>query len=355
VDGTAIVVTNGRFGTLAAKTAHGLIRDGDRYRIVGVIDPAHAGRDAGEVLDGRHRGIAFFESIESMLASGAPRPNYCVVGIATPGGRLVPELQETLLAALRAGISIVNGLHQLASDVPALAQAARERGLEIVDVRKPRRREDLHFWSGAVQDVPAPRLAVLGADCATGKRTTARLLRDACRRAGLRAELIFTGQTGWMQGVRHGFILDSTPNDFVAGELENAIVSCYRETTPDLILLEGQAALRHPAGPCGAEFILSGGAKGVVLQWAPGRQYYDGLARIRYQIPSIEGDIELIRLYGARVLSLALNGEGLDREALAETQRTMQERLGIPVVHPLEGLDPLVPVVREFLEDVRPA
>ena len=92
-------------------------------------------------------------------------------------------------------MSIVNGLHQLACDVPAIAEAARARGVTIVDVRKPRPKDELHYWSGAIQGVSAPRLAVLGADCASGKRTTARLLRDACRGAGIRAELIFTGQT----------------------------------------------------------------------------------------------------------------------------------------------------------------
>ena len=40
---------------------------------------------------------------------------------------------------------------------------------------------------------------------------------------------ITSGQTGWMQGGKYGFILDSTVNDFVSGELEKAIVECDRE------------------------------------------------------------------------------------------------------------------------------
>ena len=35
--------------------------------------------------------------------------------------------------------------------------------------------------------------------------------------------MIYTGQTGWLQGGEYGFIFDSTLNDFVSGELENAI------------------------------------------------------------------------------------------------------------------------------------
>ena len=68
-----------------------------------------------------------------------------------------------------------------------------------------------------------------------------------------------------MQGYSHGFLFDSVPNDFVAGELEHAIVSCATELDPDLIVLEGQSSLRNPSGPAGSEFLLSAGARGVSL------------------------------------------------------------------------------------------
>ena len=81
---------------------------------------------------------------------------------------------------------------------------------------------------------------------------------------GIRTELVFTGQTGWMQGAPFGFIFDSIPNDFVSGELERAILDCVREDAPDVLFLEGQSALRNPSGPCGSELILSGAARGVI-------------------------------------------------------------------------------------------
>ena len=106
-------------------------------------------------------------------------------------------------------MTLVSGLHELAGDDPAIAAAAARGGARIVDVRRPRPVRELRFWTGAIAEVRAPRLAVLGTDCALGKRTTARLLVEACRRAGIRAEMIYTGQTGWMQGgtlrLRAGF------------------------------------------------------------------------------------------------------------------------------------------------------
>ncbi|MGD9332924.1 MAG: hypothetical protein PVJ53_16540, partial [Desulfobacterales bacterium] len=56
-DGNAIVYCEGAFNTTNGKTAHGLVRFTDRYRVLAVIDARWAGRDAGEVLDGRANGI----------------------------------------------------------------------------------------------------------------------------------------------------------------------------------------------------------------------------------------------------------------------------------------------------------
>ena len=91
--------------------------------------------------------------------------------------------------------------------------------------------------------------------------------------------MVYTGQTGWLQGYPHGFIFDATPNDFVCGELEGAILECARELEPEVIFIEGQAALRNPAGPCGSEMIISAGASGVILQHAPARKYVEDYER----------------------------------------------------------------------------
>jgi uncharacterized NAD-dependent epimerase/dehydratase family protein len=157
-----------------------------------------------------------------------------------------------------------------------------------------------------------------------------------------------------MQGADYGVILDCLPNDFVAGELEHAVVSCFRERCPDLMILEGQSALRNPAGPCGAELLLSAGAKGVILQHAPGRLFYDDFEEGGFRIGDLAEEVELIRLYGSLVLAVTLNSEKLDREALFRHRDELEKRLALPVVCPLEqGVDSLVPVVKRFVEESR--
>jgi uncharacterized NAD-dependent epimerase/dehydratase family protein len=352
VDGTAIVLCNGMFATVNGKTAHGLVRGSDRYRILAVVDSPTAGRDAGEVLDGIRRGIPIFASLDEALARLPEKPDYAVVGVATHGGRMTAAIRESLAEALEKGLSIVNGLHEFASDVEELALLARSNGATITDVRKVKPRRDLHFWTGEILKLATPRIAVIGTDCALGKRTTTKLLVEACRRGGLAAEWIATGQTGWLQGAPFGIVLDALPNDFVTGELEHAILSCARELSPEVILLEGQSALRNPSGPCGSELILSGAARGVILQHAPGRVFFEGHEEQGCRIPPVEEEIELVRLLGARTLALALNGESLTAEELREKRLDLERRLGIPAALPLEeGVDLLVPVVRDYLRE----
>jgi uncharacterized NAD-dependent epimerase/dehydratase family protein len=161
--------------------------------------------------------------------------------------------------------------------------------------------------------------------------------------------MIYTGQTGWLQGGRYGFILDSTINDFVSGELEYAIVQCYIETGADIIFLEGQSALRNPSGPCGLEFLLSGNARHAVLVFAPGRKYYDNEPHWG-EIPDVRSEISLYRMLGTSVIALAMNTEGLAGNEAVLLQKELEEELGIPVLLPVqEGVEKLIPVLRKLI------
>ncbi len=350
----AIVLASGNFRRPNGKGAHGLVRGSDRFRILAVVDDTCAGQDAGELLDGERRNIPMVASIDEALDTATEPPHYAIVGIATHGGRFTPELRALILTAVGRGLSLVNGLHDAASDDPEIAAVAARHRVQLIDLRKSKPKRELHFWTGEIASVKAPRVAVLGTDCALGKRTTTRFLVEALNRAGVRAEMIYTGQTGWMQGARYGLILDCIANDFVSGELEHALVSCDREVGPDVMVIEGQSALRNPSGPCGAELLVSGGARAVVLQHAAGREFFEGYESQGLRIPSLESEIELIGHYGARTLAITLNGHHLGADALAAEQARLEATLGLPVIRPLEeGVDALVPLVKDFAEAER--
>ncbi|HEY1010908.1 MAG: DUF1611 domain-containing protein [Daejeonella sp.] len=342
----ALVLTGGLLHTSDAKTAHGLIRESKRFQIVGFVDSVNAGRDAGEVLDGLRRNLPVFASLEDAMQT---KPEYCIVGVATTGGIFPESMLTDIKTAIRNGLSVVNGLHDYLNDRPEMLELAKEYHVELIDIRRPKNRADLHFWTGEIKKLKTPVIAMLGTDCSLGKRTTTRFILKACADHNIHAEMIYTGQTGWLQGGKYGFVFDSTLNDFVGGEMEHAILTCVRETAPDVVLIEGQAALRNPSGPCGSEMLISGNAKHVVLVHAPKRKYYEHDPAWG-AIPGLTSEIELIRLYGSKVIAIALNTEDCSQEEAIAFKEEFHRKYKLPVMLPLEkGCDELIPLIKELI------
>lgn len=347
----AIVITAGYLDSDSGKTAHGLIRGTERFNIIGVIDEDQAGKDAGEVLDGKKRNIPVYASIPDFIKNSPEKAKYCVIGVATKGGVIPDSMRSMLKEALENGLSLVNGLHDYASDHEELANLAKAKGLEIIDVRKPKKFKDLHFWHGDIAKVKCPKVAVLGTDCALGKRTTTRFLVEAMRKAGYKAEMIYTGQTGWMQGAKYGFIFDSTLNDFISGEMEHAVVQCWEEAKPDIIFIEGQSSLRNPSGPAGAEWIISAAADAAVLQHNPARKQYKGMENYPAYLPAVKDEIELIKIYGAPTVAVTINTMKMTEADARKEAANYEKELGIPAILPLEdSVQSLVPIFEKLIK-----
>ena len=347
-DGNAIVYCEGAFGTTNGKTAHGLVRRSHRYRVLSIVDSIQAGRDAGEVLDGRAAGISVETSVDAAhdaaLQAGLT-PSHLVVGLAPDGGRLPAGARKDILRAISLGMNVDCGLHDFLSEDPEMVGAAGRHNVEIRDIRKPPPRSALHFFSGKIEEVDSLTVALLGTDSAVGKRTTAWLLVEALERAGISADLIGTGQTAWMQGARYGIILDSLINDFVAGEIEHAVWSAWNERRPDVIVVEGQGSLMNPAYPGGFEILAAARPDVIILQHAPARIEYDGFPG--YPIQPIEHQIQALELIsGTPVVAITVNHEDIDPDRVAETCRKLGERVSLPAVDVLtQGADGLVSVL----------
>ncbi|HNP21646.1 MAG TPA: DUF1611 domain-containing protein [Panacibacter sp.] len=343
----AIVITNGFLDVTDAKTAHGLIRGTDRFTIAAVIDPVHAGKDAGEVLDGKHRSIPVFATATEVM-DAISDIQYCIIGVATHGGVLPPEFISIIEECIQHRISIVNGLHECLTEHANIVALAKQYDVELIDIRRPKKRSELHFWHGDINKVDVPVIAVLGMDCAMGKRTTCRMVMQACAAENIKAEMIYTGQTGWLQGGEYGFIFDTTLNDFISGEIEHAVVTCWKEAKPDVIMIEGQSALRNPSGPCGSEFLVSGNARYTILVHAPKRVYFDHAPEWG-KIAPVQSEIDLIAMYGSQVIAVALNTEMCTEEEAFTFQKQYEEALGIPVLLPIqEGVSKIVPVIKSL-------
>jgi uncharacterized NAD-dependent epimerase/dehydratase family protein len=338
-EGDAIVYCEGGFGTTYGKTAHGLARFSRRYRVRAVVDSTLASRDAGECLDGDANGIpvvaSIAEGIQAATSSGVPA-THLVFGLAPDGGRLPGFARADILTALRSGLNVDAGLHDFLSDDPELAAAAREFGVVIRDIRRGPPHGELHGFTGKIEEVTSKIIAVLGTDSAIGKRTTAVRLVQAFEAAGIRAELIGTGQTSWLQGVRYCIVEDALVSDFMAGEIEHVVWSAWHEQHPDVIVLEGQGSLMNPAYPGGYELLAAGRPHLVVLQHAPTRSSYDGFPA--YPLHPLARQIAAIEMVSDRpVGAITLNHEGLARDEIPKVLAEISADTGLPAFDVLVG------------------
>jgi uncharacterized NAD-dependent epimerase/dehydratase family protein len=351
-DGNAIVYCEGAFNTTNGKTAHGLVRYTERYRVLSVVDSRYAGRDAGEVLDGQESGILVFPDVHTAVReareAGTPA-GYLVVGLAPDGGRLSAGAREDVKKCISMGLNVDCGLHDFITEDTELAELAAGKGVTLRDVRKPPPRSELHFFSGKIEEVDSFRIAVLGTDSAVGKRTTAWLLVRGLREIGRTAELIGTGQTAWMQGARYSVLFDSLINDFVSGEIEHAVWSAWSDLKPGVLVIEGQGSLMNPAYPGGFEILAAGRPHVVVLQHAPARKDYDGFPG--YPVHPLSRQIQAVEVIsGKPVVAVTINHENIPPGRIHDVASEITRQTGLPtfdILHQgiggmLEALEPYI-------------
>jgi uncharacterized NAD-dependent epimerase/dehydratase family protein len=356
-EGNAIVYCEGAFGTTNGKTAHGLVRRSDRYILLSVVDSTCAGTDAGALLDGAPSGTPIYPDIQTAVAdaqrAGMPA-THLVIGLAPDGGRMSAVCHKGVVQGIQLGLNVVSGLHDFISEDQRLVALAKQQGVTLHDVRKTPPRDQLHAFTGKIEDVDSLKVALLGTDSAVGKRTTAWALVDALNEARYTAELIGTGQTAWLQGARYSIILDSLINDFVAGEIEHAVWSAWDDLGPDVIVVEGQGSLMNPAYPGGHEILAAARPDVIILQHAPARKEYDGFPG--YPLHAVETQIEAVQLLsGKPVVAITLNHENLSDQELEAAVAQLRTTTGLPVCDVLRhGVGPVIDGLTPLLEKSEP-
>ncbi len=331
---TAIVYCEGNFGGIDGKTANGLVRHSEKYTILSIIDSKRTGQDTGLVLDDEPNGIPIVRNLKDALEQARSVPDYFIFGIAPASGMLSQTERKIVLKAIEQGMNIVNGLHEFLNDDPEFAAASFRSNVVIRDVRKPRPKKDLRVFSGRISEVTCPRIAVLGTDCAIGKRTTATILAKSLVKLGIKAVMIGTGQTGLIQGARYGLALDAVPSQFCAGELEATIVEAFEREEPDVIIVEGQGSLSHPAYSTSSFIIRGSCPDGVILQHAPKREFRCDFDRMK--MPNPASEINLIETFAStKVIGLTINHEHMTHEEVSSSIIHYEKELSIPVTDAL--------------------
>ena len=303
-----------------AKTAHGVIAYGEDD-VVAVIDHDAAGKRVRDVLPHLGSDAPIVGTMEEALAY---HPTSLLIGTAPIGGALPNAWRNEILRAIAAKLEIVSGLHDMLGEDQEFVQAARASGTEIWDVRKP---PATPIFSGAVYDVKPPIMLMVGNDCAVGKMTVALELARAAREAGKSAAFVPTGQTGIMIA-GWGTSIDRVIADFAPGATE-ALVLEAASRNPDVIIVEGQGSINHPAyAPVTLALMYGAAPDALVLVVDPTKTTVEG-----YDTPTL-GYRELIRIHEsllatvkpARIAGIALNTRKLDDAAArAEIERAKAE------------------------------
>jgi uncharacterized NAD-dependent epimerase/dehydratase family protein len=315
------ILAPGEFAGRAAKTAHGVIAYSPDVTVA-VVDPEHAGRRVRDVVPYLQSDAPIVPSVRAALAL---EPTALLIGVAPPGGALPAGWRGEIRDALRAGLEIVNGLHQTLADDPEFAALAAGGG-RIWDVRVP---PPVPLFSGRAYGVKARVVLTVGSDCAVGKMTAALELTRAARTRGADARFAATGQTGIMIAGR-GIAIDRVIADFASGAAEELVAA---DGDADLVFVEGQGGINHPAFGAVTLALLYGAAPdALVLVHLATRTHAEGFSTplLSYAelIRSYEGLCAAVK--PARVAGIALNTYGLSDAQAQRAIAAARDETGLP-------------------------
>jgi len=134
--------------------------------------------------------------------------------------------------------------------------------------------------------------------------------------------------------------------------LKVEIWRAWQNEKPDVILVEGQGSISHPAYVCGSRAILAGSQPdGVVLQHAPARKYrHYREDEIHWPMPTIEHERDLIKLYsGADVIGIGINPEDLSKKEKREYIEEYEEKFEVPAADVFEEPEKIAEAIIEMI------
>lgn len=275
-----------------------------------------------------------------MAQAAAAGARTLVLGIASAGGRLGPDLVEDAAAALAAGMNVAAGLHERLRNEPRLVAMAAERGLQLFDVRDPP--ADLTVGKGYPRS--GRRLLTVGTDCSVGKMFSTLALTRALKDRGIAADFRATGQTGILIA-GEGIPVDAVVSDFISGAIER-LAPARHDGGWDVI--EGQGSLFHPSFAGVSLGLLHGAqAKALVLCDEPGRAHMRGIpGRVTPSLAeTLERNLEAARVTSPDVeaVGVCLNTSGLDRSEARRLCARTEDELGLPCTDPVAfGVEPII-------------
>jgi uncharacterized NAD-dependent epimerase/dehydratase family protein len=318
-----------------AKTAIGLLRYSSD-EIVAVLDEETAGKSVSDFLDD----VSDAPIVES-LDQVPGNVDALFIGVSPIGGGFNEEWRHDIRSALKRGCSVYSGLHYFLSEDEEFSSLAEQYGGPIHDVRQ--QPPDLSVNKGRVKNLDAEIVLTVGTDCATGKMTTTLELVAKARERGIDAAFVPTGQTGVMIS-GGGIVIDRSISDFAAGAVEQL---CLERSNHDLLFVEGQGSIVHPAYSGVTMSLLHGSMPDkLILCHNPSRDTIAGYDN--FPLPPVS---QIARLYqdsaspicDTELVAGTVNTQSLSTEDADDAVETFETEINAPATDPLRfGVGPIM-------------
>jgi uncharacterized NAD-dependent epimerase/dehydratase family protein len=252
-----------------------------------------------------------------------------MIGVAPTGGKLDSAWRPALLEAIAAGLDLEAGLHTELSADDELREAAARAGVQLRDLRAAP--ADLTVPKGPYSRPDSVQVVhSVGSDTVIGKKVVTLELDRVARERGERSVYVPTGQTG-VAIAGWGIAVDHVISDYVAGAGERLVLEAAERG--DLLFVEGQGALFHPAYSGVTLGLLHGSAPDqLVLVHKAGAQTIRNYPEL--PIPPLTElvaayELATSRVRPAKVTAIALNTSMLDENDARAAVEAAQEETGL--------------------------
>ncbi len=317
----AILLHDGVKGS-HGKTGLAYLRYG-QAAIATVIDAQTAGKSLKEVA-GITKEIPIVADVQAALAY---KPDVLLIGIAPSGGILSDKLLEEVKQGVKAGLSVVNGLHiPLAPYFNSLQPQQW-----IWDIRQEPK--GLGIGLAKAQSLNCQRILTVGTDMIVGKMSTCLECHGAAQKRGIKSKFLGTGQGGIMIA-GEGIALDAIRVDFAAGAVEKMVLDAGNDY--EMLWIEGQGSLLHPGSTATLPLIRGSQPTALILVHRVGQTQIHNAPEVA--IPPLP---EVIQLYEqvarvgggsdqVKVKAIALNTFHLEEKEAQKAIEMVKETTGLP-------------------------
>ena len=298
--------------------------------IVGVIDSSYAGRSMNDFIN-LPREVPIINGLENAIDKGA---KVLILGIAPSGGRIPQSWNSIIENALEAGVSIVNGLHDLL--LPKWGHKIKNiKDQWIWDVRIPQFTP--RIASGKAAKLKNKRVLFVGTDMAVGKMTSALEMYTDLLSKNQKVGFIATGQIG-ITILGEGIPLDAFKLDYACGAVEQIIM---KKADKEILLIEGQGSLLHPGSSATLPLMRGSCPTHLILCLRADKKTLRNPKNIK--IPDLNKFIELneslVSVFGiypnAKVIGICANTSMLREEQAKNYLEVLSNKTGIQVTDPV--------------------